>query len=84
MSAAINILREKLHHYIDQIEDKKIKAFYTIVKTDMEEDETIYATEFKVDLDKRQDDYKNGKTKMITSAESKKRIQKLIKQKYKK
>jgi hypothetical protein len=83
MSTAINTLREKLHHYIDHVEDKKIKAFYTIVQTDIEE-ETIYTSEFKAELDKRQENYKSGKTSMITAAESKKRIQKLIKQKLKK
>ncbi len=81
MSAAIEALRGKLHHYIDHVEDKKIKAFYTMVQTDIEEVETIYTSAFKLELDKRQDDYKSGKFKMVTSEESKKRIEKILKNK---
>jgi hypothetical protein len=84
MSTAISTLREKLHQYIDHLEDKKVKAFYTIVQTDIEDDEISYTTEFKAELDERQENYKNSKTKLITAAESKKSIQKLIKQKFKK
>ena len=84
MSSSTSTLREKLHYYIDHVEDKKIKAFYTIVESDIENEETIYSPEFKAELDQRQEDYKNGKTKLITAAESKKRIQKLIKGKFKK
>jgi hypothetical protein len=43
------------------LEDKKIKAFYTIVESDIENEETIYTPEFKAELDQRQEDYKNGK-----------------------
>jgi hypothetical protein len=84
MSSTTNTLREKLHHYIDHVEDKKIKAFYTIVESDIENEGTIYTPEFKAELDQRQEDYKNGKTKLITASESKKRMQKLIKGKFKK
>jgi hypothetical protein len=84
MSTTTRALREKLHHYIDHVEDKKIKAFYTIVESDIKNEETIYTPEFKAILDQRQEDYKNGREKLITAAESKKRIQKLIKQKFKK
>ena len=82
MSATIEILREKLHKYIDHVEDKKIKAFYTIVQTDLEEEEVIYTSELKAELDKRQEDYRTGKSKMISSEESKKRIQKILKSKF--
>lgn len=84
MGATVSTLREKLHQYIDHVEDKKIKAFYTIVQADIEVDELNYTDEFKAELDKRYDGYKSGKTKMITSAESKTRIQKLLKNIFKK
>jgi putative addiction module component (TIGR02574 family) len=84
MGATVNILREKLHQYIDHVEDKKIKAFYTIVQADIEEEELVYTNELKAELDKRYNAYKAGKTKMITATESKKRIEKLLKNKLKK
>ena len=88
MNIAINTLREKLHKYIDHIEDKKIKAFYTIVEKDIEKDiekdENTYTIALKAELDKRYDDYKTGKSKMITPSESKKRIQKILKEKFSK
>jgi len=82
MSATIEILREKLHKYIDHIEDKKIKAFYTLLQSDLEEEEVMYTAEFKAELDKREEDYRSGKSKMLSSKESKKRIQKILKSKF--
>lgn len=84
MGLAVKTLREKLLHYVENMEDKKIKAFYTIVQTDLEEDESIYTNAFKAELNQRYTDYKTGKSKMITAAESKKRVQHLLKSKQKK
>ncbi|MFM9839803.1 MAG: hypothetical protein ACKVOQ_16175 [Cyclobacteriaceae bacterium] len=81
MSIAIDTIREKLIDYIEHVEDKKVKAFYTIVQTDIER-ESVYTPEFKSELDKRYDDYKAGKSKMVTQMESKKKIQKLLKSKF--
>ncbi len=81
MSTAISTLREKLHHYIDHAEDKKVKAFYTIIETEIEDVKNDYVSAFKLELDKRYHDYKTGKTKMITALESKRKIQKILKAK---
>ena len=81
MTLAVNIIREKLHNYIDQVDSRKIKAFYTIVEADLEV-ESSYSNVFKAELDQRYKDYKSGKTKMISGNESKKRIQKLLKNKF--
>ncbi len=37
-----------------------------------------YTDEIKKELDKRYDEYKSGKIKLITAEESKKRIQKIL------
>ena len=39
-----------------------------------------YTAAFKAELDKRQEDYKSGRAKIITASESKKRIQKILKE----
>lgn len=71
-------IRQKLHNYLEIADDKKIKAIYTMMENEIEENELVYTTELKDELDKRYDDYKSGKAKMITAEESKKRIQKIL------
>ena len=83
MTQASIALREKLHHFIDKVEDKKIEAMYVLFEQEIEE-EDVYTDEFKAELDKRFADYKSGKSKMITEEESKRRINKLLKEKFSK
>ena len=84
MGLAVRTLREKLHQYIDYLEDKKVKAFYTIVQNDIKDDISEYTDAFKDTLNERYADYKSGKSKMITATESTKRVHKILKDKFKK
>jgi hypothetical protein len=85
MNESITTQREELLHYIETVEDKKIKAFYTILEKEIKEETSVeYTTELKNELDKRYDGYKSGKTKMITPTESKKRINKILNAKFSK
>ena len=85
MNTSTNTQREELLHYIGTVEDKKIKAFYTILEKEIKEEATVlYTEEFKAELDKRYEGYKSGKTKMITPSESKRRINKILKSKFSK
>ena len=77
-------IRQKLHSYLEVADDKKVKAMYVMMEEDIEESAVEYTDEFKKELDRRYADYKSGKAKMITAAESKRRIQKILKSSSKK
>lgn len=72
-------LRQKLHQFIDSIEEKKIKAIYTLFENEIEQSEVVYTDEFKAELDRRVEYYRNG-GKMVSPTEMNKRI-KAIRQK---
>ncbi|OSZ82596.1 hypothetical protein CAP35_04835 [Chitinophagaceae bacterium IBVUCB1] len=69
-------IRKKLHEYLDTADDKKIKAMYTLLESEIEEHG--YSDEFIALLKKRENYYKNGGT-MISAEESKKRINEVLK-----
>ena len=72
-------IRQNLHNYLEVANDKKIKAIYTMVEGEIEEAKVEYTNEFKAELDRRYAAYKDGTEKPVTAAESKKRIQKILK-----
>ena len=72
-------IRKQLHSYLEVAEDKKIKAIYTMMEKEIKETAVEYTDEFKTALDRRYDDYKTGKAKMISAEKSKKRIRKILK-----
>lgn len=74
-----SIIRQKLHSYLEVADDKKVKAMYVMMEGDIEESAVEYSDGFKKELDTRYADYKSGKAKIFTAAESKRRIQKLLK-----
>ncbi len=61
------IIRQKLHEYIKVADDKKVKAIYTIVESDINEMNEWWNDEsFIAELDKRSSDLKSGKEKGVT------------------
>ena len=72
-------IRQQLHSYLEIADDKKVKAFYTLMKDDIEESGVEYTPKLKAELDSDYAAYKKGQTKMVSSAESKKRIRKTLK-----
>jgi hypothetical protein len=70
-------IREKLHHFIDTIEDKKAEAIYTLFENEIEQDAWEYTEEFKAELDKRFEYYQNG-GKMINAAAADEQIRMIL------
>ncbi len=54
-------IRQKLHQYIETAHDKKIKAIFAIVEDEIEDANIIWTDEFVSELQKRADDFENGR-----------------------
>jgi signal recognition particle subunit SEC65 len=70
------LIRKKLHEFIDTIEDKKAAAIYTLFEDEIEADEE-YPQDFKDELDRRAAYYKNG-GKMYTMKEVSEHIRDIV------
>lgn len=65
-------IRQKLHHYIETAQDKKVKAIFAMVEEEIKQVDTIWTDEFLNELNKRASDFENGKVKGRTWEEVKK------------
>lgn len=72
-------IRQKLHSYLEVADAKKVKAIYAIMENEIEESSVAYTDDFKAELGRRYTDYKNGKSKIVTAQESKRRLQRIVK-----
>ncbi len=72
-------IKEKIHLFIDNASDDKIKAVYSMIENDLDENTSNgYSEEFKRELDRRIFEHTNGISKAITSKESKERIRQIL------
>ena len=68
-----------MQNYLEVADDKKVKALYIMMEEDIKESNVEYSDELKAELDNRYASYKSGKVKMVTAAESKRRINNILK-----
>ncbi|ACU04022.1 hypothetical protein [Pedobacter heparinus] len=67
-------IRQKLHNYLEVADDKKVRAIYTMMETEVESEMTTYTDELKSVLDQRFADVRNGDVELVSEEESKQRI----------
>lgn len=67
-------IRKELHDYIRIADDKKVKAIFTMIESDLYNYEWWKDKKFTENLDKEYSDYKAGKIKGTSIAELKKNI----------
>jgi hypothetical protein len=70
-------IRQKLHQFIETIEDKKAEAIYTLFEDEIERDEWEYTEDFKAELDRRYEYYQSG-GEMVTAAEADKQLDAIL------
>jgi nitric oxide synthase oxygenase domain/subunit len=81
MAMSTTEIRRKLFDYIRVADDRKVKAIYTIIETEIQEDVDIWTDEFLQELNKRTADFESGSVKGYSWAELKTRAKAFAKAK---
>jgi hypothetical protein len=71
-------IRQKLHHYIETAQDKKVKALYAIFEEEIDEI-SIWTNDFLIEMNRRRSDFEKGKKKGRTWEAVKKKARKSLK-----
>src|SRR5690606_3827720 len=75
-------IRQKLHNYLEVAADEKVEALYVIMQQDVEATAESYSPEFRAELDRRYAAYLSDKRNVVSAAESKSRIDRLMRNKW--
>lgn len=71
--------REKLHHFIDEMEDERANSLFQFLKAEIdEEDDSTYTDEFIAELDDIEKKMKSGKMKVYNWTDVKKEMEEYI------
>ena len=73
------VMKEKLHRFIETVEEKRMKVIYALFEQEIEEDDWEYTDEFKADLDARYNYYIKG-GKMVSAEEANAQTEELLQQ----
>jgi hypothetical protein len=64
------VIKKKLHHFIEAAENKKIKAIYTLLEKEIQEEESSSShwedRTFVAEMNSRYRSYKDGSAKLIS------------------
>ena len=71
-------MRQRLHHYLEIADERKLKALYAIMEQEINEVAVTYTDHFKKELDRRMQAYEKGVEKTVSAASSKKRIRAIV------
>lgn len=64
-------IRQRLHHYIETAQEKKVKAIFAMIEEEIEEPGDHWKDKkFLAELQRREDAYLNGKAKTYTVQQS--------------
>lgn len=74
-------IRRKLFDYIRAADDRKVKAIYTMIESEIEEEADIWTEEFLEELNKRTEEFEGGKVKGYSWEEVKTRARQFAKSK---
>jgi len=72
----LDIVKEKLHGYIENADQNKIVAMYTLIESDINEGRVMYNEETLRKLEERSENAFSGKSKTYTVEESMENIRK--------
>lgn len=64
------LLREKLHNYINEADERKLNAIYTILEDEIEEEKYSYAQQQIEAFHRRRENHFDGKSKSFTIDET--------------
>jgi hypothetical protein len=82
MADSVKSLDQQINNYLPQLNTRQKKALLTVARTFAEETAS-FSDEFKAELDHKYEEYKKG-GKLISEAQSKKRLEKLLNSKSRK
>ena len=72
MAMTTGTIREKLKNYLHIADEKKIKAIYTLLEDDIEQEERISIKQYNKELKEAEEEFERGE--YITNEEMKKNV----------
>jgi hypothetical protein len=72
------MIRQQLHNYLEIVNDKKVKAIFTMVENEIKAENTIWTDDFKTEMNARYNEYNSNIELAFSEKESKARVKKIL------